>query len=524
MSADNISPPEEKALPAPEPHLGLPEPEHKSGMRKWLIIFVILAIVAAVAWKIHANQQETAATATRTAGSADRATPVQVVSVQQKTMPIYLTALGTATAYSTVTIKTRVDGQLMRVNFREGQEVKQGALLLEIDPRPYQAALAQAQGTLARDQANAANAQAQAARYTQLYAAGVVSKESAQTQQSAAGQISGSIESDNAAIQAAKINLAYTRITSPINGVVGLRQVDPGNIVHASDSAGLLVITQVKPISVIFTLPEDQLPQVQQRMRAGQKLVVEAYDRANAIHLATGTLVTLDNQIDPTTGTDKLKAVFDNTDGSLFPNQFVNIRLILEQRQNAIVIPASALQTGTQGTFVYVVKEGNPPANPGGGGPDGAPGGNRRRAAGGPAPAPSGPPSGAPADAKPTGPQFYAEARPVKVDLTEGAQVIVSSGLQPGEQIVVDGQEKLRGGSKVSPKQANSMPTQGGADATGPNGAASPSTTEGPSRPVGAGARPGHPTPTQPPTGPAPAGTPPPGEHRHRNQQGGPPQ
>ncbi len=213
---------------------------------------------------------------------ADRPTPVQTIAVQQKTMPIYLTALGTVTAYNTVTIKTRVDGQLMQVNVQEGQAVKQGDLLVEIDPKPYQAALAQAEGQLARDQAQAANDQAQAARYTALFQAGVVSKESAQTQQASAGQSAGLLKSDQAAIQAAKVNLSYTRITSPINGVIGLRQVDAGNIVHASDSTGLLVITQLQPIAVIFTLPEDHLPDVLKLTRGGQKLAVDAYDRSGA--------------------------------------------------------------------------------------------------------------------------------------------------------------------------------------------------------------------------------------------------
>ena len=216
-----------------------------------------------------------------------------------------------------------------------------GQLLMEIDPAPYQAALAQAQGQLAKDQANANNAQAEAQRYTALREAGVVSRESEQSQLSAAGQAAGSLLSDQAAIQAAKVNLAYTHIASPINGVVGLRQVDAGNIVHSADTTGLLVITQLQPIAVIFTLPEDQLPEVLKLVRGGRSLAVEAYDRSSATHLATGSLLTVDNQIDTATGTDKVKAVFPNTDNALFPNQFVNVRLVLEQRQDATVIPAA---------------------------------------------------------------------------------------------------------------------------------------------------------------------------------------
>ncbi len=434
------------ALPAPEPHKALPAPGKpaNTSARKWIVLLVILTAIAAVVWIIHRNGQKQAAQSQKMEAAANRPTPVQTQPVQQRTMPIYLTALGTVTAYNTVTIKPRVDGQLLQVNFREGQAVRKGQLLLEIDPRPYQAALAQAEGQLAKDQANAKNADAEASRYTALYQAGVVSKESQQTQLSNAGQATGSLQADQAAIQAARVNLAYTHITSPIDGVVGLRQVDPGNIVHASDANGLVVITQVHPISVIFTLPEDQLPEVRQRMRTGQKLPVEAYDRSETNHLASGTLLTIDNQIDTTTGTDRVKAVFDNSDAALFPNQFVNIRLILQQRQNAIVVPAVAIQTGTQGSFVYLVKEGEPPAdketnNPAAG--DSTKGGGRHAGAG----------AGS-ANGEPKGPSYYVEAVPVKVDLTEGSNVILAGGVNPGDQIVVDGQEKLKEGARVIPR------------------------------------------------------------------------
>ena len=339
----------QQALPAPVQDSALPPSDGKgSVIRKVLVVLVIAAAVGGAAWKIHDNTQTQTTTANRLNAAGDRPIPVTVVPVQQKTMPIYLTALGTVTAYNTVTIKTRVDGQLMSVPVREGQAVKQGQVLAEIDPKPYEAALAQAQGQLVKDQANAKNADAEAQRYTALLDAGVVSKESQQSQLSMSGQAAGSIASDEAAIQAAKVNVAYTRITSPIDGIVGLRQVDPGNIVHASDSTGLLLVTQLQPIAVIFTLPEDQLPEVLDLVRSGKKLDVEAYDRSETTHLASGTLLTLDNSIDPTTGTDKVKAVFPNKDGALFPNQFVNVRLILQQRQNAMVVPAAAIQTGSQ--------------------------------------------------------------------------------------------------------------------------------------------------------------------------------
>jgi membrane fusion protein, multidrug efflux system len=414
------------------PSVPLPEEPKGSPARKWIVVLLIVAVVGAAIWKIRRNTKEQNGVQMMMAAQADQPTPVQVSSVQQKTMPIFLTALGTVTAYNTVTIKSRVDGQLMQVPVREGQTVRQGQMLAEIDPKPYQAALEQAQGQLVKDQANAVNARAEAARYEALLSAGVVSKESQQAQASTAGQAEGSIASDRAAIQAAQVNLAYTKILSPINGVVGLRQVDAGNIVHASDTTGLLVVTQLQPIAVIFTLPEDQLPQVLKRTRAGDKLVVEAYDRAAATHLASGSLLTVDNEIDTTTGMVKAKAVFENKDGALFPNQFVNVRLILQEKRNAVVIPASALQTGTQGNFVYLLKEGQPPVDP-----------LAKKDADGPT-----------IEVPENKTNFYVEAQTVNVELTEGTQVILSGGVKPGEQIVVDGQEKLKSGSKVFPKTA----------------------------------------------------------------------
>ena len=466
------------ALPAPESHKALPTPEKSSGSsaRKWIVLLVILLVIAGVVWVIHRNGQKQAAQSQKMEAAANRPTPVQTQAVQQRTMPIYLTALGTVTAYNTVTIKTRVDGQLLQVNVREGQAVRKGQLLLQIDPRPYEAALAQAEGQLTKDQANAKNAEAEAARYTALYQAGVVSKESQQAQISTAGQATGSIQADQAAIQAARVNLAYTKVASPIDGIVGLRQVDPGNIVHAADTTGLLVITQIHPISVIFTLPEDWLPQVLQRTRAGQKLAVDAFDRSNSTHLGTGALLTLDNQIDTTTGTDKVKAVFDNKEGALFPNQFVNVRLILEQQQNAIVVPSVAIQNGTQGSFLYVVKQGEPPADKqdesgagaGGAGAAGAGAKGARGAKGG-----SGA-EGQGAEGQQKGPSYYVEAVPVKVNLTEGSLVILNPGdVKPGDQIVVDGQEKLKDGARVIPRQAQGRtPAASGVGASAASGAA----------------------------------------------------
>jgi multidrug efflux system membrane fusion protein len=454
MSSAPVSEQEPRIVPpSQDPRIALPEPEKPkgSGLRKWIVLLVIALVVGAAIWKIRKNTEEQTTQGQKMAAMLDRPVPVQTVAVQQRTMPIYLTQLGTVTAYNTVTVKSRVDGQLIRVNVREGQVVKQGQLLAEIDPAPYQATLAQAQGQLAKDQAQHANDQAQSNRYEALFQAGVVSHESAQAQVAAAGQSSGAIQADQAAIQAAKVNLNYTKITSPINGVVGLRQVDPGNIVHASDTTGLLVVTQLQPISVIFTLPEDHLPEVLDLTRQGKALTVEAYDRSGATHLATGKVLTVDNQIDTTTGTVKVKAVFDNKDGALFPNQFVNVRLILEQRPNAIVIPAAALLSGSQGNFVYVVKPGDPPANlQDDGQTGGGKAGGRRRSGSGA--------NGAGQQQNGGGaqnqPHNYVETQVVKVDLTEGSQVILTEGVKAGDQIVVDGQEKLRNGSRVIPRQA----------------------------------------------------------------------
>jgi len=449
---------ETQALPAPAEQKSLPEStnapapvepaNHGGRMRKLGLVLILLVAGLLVFWRIHANKAVTAGQAAKMEAAANRPVPVTVAPVESKTMPIYLNELGSATAYNTVTIKSRVDGQLLSVNVREGQKVSKGQVLAMIDPRPYQAAVAQAQGQLAKDQAAANNANIEASRYAALFKAGVISKESAQTQESTAGQSAGSLDADRAAIQAAQVNLNYTRITSPIDGVVGLRQVDAGNIVHAADANGLLVVTQLQPIAVIFTLPEDQVPSVQALTRDGKKLAVDAYDRSQTQHLATGSLLTLDNQIDPTTGTVKAKAIFDNADNALFPNQFVNVRLVLEQRQNSLVIPAAALQTGSNGTFVYLVRPGTPPHRPG----DSA------------APASSG--KGTPAEHA-QGAQYYVAVQPVDVDLTEGARVILKSGVQPGDQVVIDGQEKLKDEAAVEPQAGHSHAGGPGAQQVG---------------------------------------------------------
>ncbi len=494
MPVNEPSEQESHALPAPHAQKLLPAPQKAPSSIGWRkIVFVLVLLAAAVFGYLRykSNKKEDAATEAKTAQAANRPIPVTVSSVQSRTMPIYFTALGTVTAYNTVLVRSRVDGQLLTVPVREGQQVKQGQTLATIDPRPYLAVEAQAEGQLVKDQAALANAQAEAGRYSALYQAGVISKESEQAQVSNSGQSEGAVAADRAAIQAAKVNVAYARITSPINGVVGLRQVDAGNIVHAADTTGLLVVTQLQPIAVIFTLPEDQLQQVLKGIRAGHKLVVEAFDRSETTHLASGTLLTVDNQIDTTTGTVKAKAVFENRDGALFPNQFVNVRLILEQRANSLVVPAAAIQNGADGNFVYVVKKcpdtGCPaPAGNGRGGGKGKGTGKGKAAAS----TDSASPASSAGDAKgeeeshqKPGPKYFVDVQDVAVDLTEGSQVIVKSGVTPGDSLVIDGQEKLKKNSRVSPQQGKSNsggPSTQTIGGDGANGSPQPSSPDQP--------------------------------------------
>jgi multidrug efflux system membrane fusion protein len=284
--------------------------------------------------------------------------PVGVAPAEVRDLPVYINGLGSVEAFNTVVVKSRIDGQLVEVHFREGQEVEKGDLLAVIDPRPYQVALSQAEATLFKDKSALADAQLNFERFEGLYKQGIIPQQQFDTQKSLVGQLEGSVRSDQANVDNVKLNLVYTRITAPVSGRVGLRQVDVGNMVHASDQNGLLVITQLHPIAVIFNLPEDNLVSVSQHMRKGT-LDVDAYSRDDQTKLATGKLMTIDNQIDPTTGTGKLKAVFQNTERALWPNQFVNIHLLLEVRKNSTVIPAAAVQRGPQGTYVFVVKPDN---------------------------------------------------------------------------------------------------------------------------------------------------------------------
>jgi multidrug efflux system membrane fusion protein len=363
-------------------------------------------------WKIYRNQQAQQQQATaQAAAMQSRPVPVQVADAEERPMPIYLSALGTVTPYMSVTVKARVSGELLPVKFVEGQNVRQGETILKIDPKPYQAALDQAKGTLAHDEALLKNAQAEYKRYKALYDAGVTSKETLDLDEANQGQYRGAIEADKAAIETAQLQLDWCSIQSPISGKIGLRLVDPGNVITAN-TTNLVVINQFEPIAVDFTLPENQLPQVLHKLAADRRLPVDAYDRGDIVKLASGILLTADNQIDTTTGTGKFKAVFDNKDQSLFPNQFVNIHLVLENRPSALVVPSAAIQSGQQGSFVWVV------------------------------------------DTDAAKKTSTARMQPVVVALAEGQITILDSGVTPGQKVVVDGADRLRPGATVLASQA----------------------------------------------------------------------
>ncbi|WP_426448446.1 MdtA/MuxA family multidrug efflux RND transporter periplasmic adaptor subunit [Siccibacter colletis] len=341
------------------------------GMQKsrWVMLAgVVVLIIAAVAWWRHSTSAEGTPQAQ---GSAARAgaegrrgmrgamlAPVQAATARSESVPRYLTGLGTVTAANTVTVRSRVDGQLLALHFEEGQQVKAGDLLAEIDPSQFKVALAQAQGQLARDQATLANAKRDLARYQQLVKTNLVSRQELDTQQALVAESAGTIKADQAAVASAQLQLDWSRITAPIDGRVGLKQVDVGNQISSGDTAGIVVLTQTHPIDLVFTLPESEIPTVMQARKNGT-LSVEAWDRTNKRKITTGTLLSLDNQIDSTTGTIKLKARFNNEDDVLFPNQFVNARMLVDTQHNAVVIPAAALQMGNEGNFVWVLNSEN---------------------------------------------------------------------------------------------------------------------------------------------------------------------
>ncbi|HVO97083.1 MAG TPA: MdtA/MuxA family multidrug efflux RND transporter periplasmic adaptor subunit [Bryobacteraceae bacterium] len=380
-------------------------PAKKSYGWIWFLLLLVVAGAAAYLWypRIAEGQSKAQKSAKDDkAWMAGRPVPVIAALSRQGDMPVYLNGLGNVTAFNTVTVRSRVDGQIMKVAFTEGQLVKEGDLLIEIDPRPFQVQLAQAEAQKARDTALLQNALLDRERYKVLYTQEAIPKQQLDTQLATVAQIEATIKSDQAAIDNAKLQLVYCHITSPLTGRIGLRLVDQGNIVHATDTTGLVVITQLQPIAVLFNIAEDSLPAVRKKMQGGS-LRVDAYDRDLKARLAQGKLLTIDNQIDQSTGTVRFKAQFENEDNSLFPNQFINARLLLDMRHNAVIIPNAAIQRSPQSAFVYVVK-----------------------------------------------PDNTAEVRRIVTTLAEGDEAAVDSGLEPGEAVVIDGVDKLQQGTKVS--------------------------------------------------------------------------
>ena len=385
-----------------------------SRTRRWLVPtaigLIVVLIAAGVYYRLHSQSaQGPAQTGGRRggapggmAGAGAPATPVTAVEAKTGDLPVFLNGLGTVTPTRSVTVHSRVDGQLMKVHFKEGEMVKEGQLLAEIDPRPFQVQVTQMEGQLGRDQALLKNAQIDLARYQTLLKQDSIAAQTVDTQRALVKQYEGTVKADEGQLGNARLQLNYASVTAPLSGLAGLRQVDPGNVVHASDTNGIVIINEVTPITVVYTIPEDSLPKVVKRSRGGETLPVEAFDRAGTIKLGTGKLASIDNQIDTTTGTVKLKAEFANRDGLLFPNQFVNVKMLVDTLKGATLIPSAAVQRGTQGSFVYTVQ-----------------------------------------------PDQTVKLKTVKLGPTDGINVAVESGVAPGEKLVIDGMDKLRDGAKV---------------------------------------------------------------------------
>ncbi len=370
-----------------------------SGWRPWIIGGAATLLLLGIFFR--SSKKEAVA-------GGGRPVPVSVAQARKGDMAVRITGLGTVTAINSVTVKSRVDGQLLRVAFTEGQMVREGDLLAEIDPRPFQVQLMQAEGQLAKDQAVRDNASADQQRFRTLVEQGILSRQQLDTQNAAVTQYEAALKADQAAVESAKLNLVYSRITAPTSGRVGLRLVDAGNMVRATDAGGLATITPLQPINVVFAVPADSIQKVLGQTAKEGRLPVEAWDRDLRARLALGVLAATDNQVDLTTGTVRLKALFPNDDKALFPNQFVNARLLVDTLREVVIVPTAAVQRGPQGAFVYVVK-----------------------------------------------PDATVELRPIELEATDGDETAVKKGLQGGETVVTDGLEKLRPGAKVAlPKPA----------------------------------------------------------------------
>ena len=390
-----------------------------------LLTAVVAVILLGVVWWINHAQTKAAMAAGGMRGrmafwGPDAAIPVVAQAAQKGDIDVYMNGIGTVTSLATVTVITRISGELTEVDFKEGQEVKAGDLLAVIDPRPYQVALDQAEGQLAQAQAQLAQARNDLSRYDKLSHQDSIALQQVDTQRALVNQYEALVKTDQAAIDSAKLNLVYCHITAPIAGRVGLRQVDPGNYVTPTNTSGLVTLTQLRPISVIFTLPEDDYSQVAARLRTGAKIPVDAYDSMGARKLASGTLDAIDNQADTATGTFKLRAVFPNEDEDLFPNEFVNVRMLLDVNRGVIVMPTSAVELGQLGSYVYVVK-----------------------------------------------PDDTVAAQAVKLGTTQGDRVAVVSGLGEGDRVVVEGADRLRDGGRVMVQEPG-----GAAGAAGPGATA----------------------------------------------------
>jgi multidrug efflux system membrane fusion protein len=387
-----------------------PPPPRRPWRRRLLWLLVLAVVIAGVVWWVK-TRQHAGPTGRFQSGAAQ---PVGTATVQQGDMPIIDNALGTVTPLATVTVMTQINGLLLEVGFQEGQMVTKGDFLAQVDPRPYQVALEQAEGQLAKDQAALADAQLDLKRYQTLVAQNSIAKQTLDTQAATVAQDKATIQSDQAQVDAQKLNLIYCHITAPVTGRVGLRQVDPGNYITTSSTTGIVVITELQPISVIFTLPEDSLPAVLKQTHAGQTLQAVAYDRTGTTKIETGQLATIDNQIDTTTGTVKLRANFDNKTLDLFPNQFVNIKLQVDTLKGTDIVPSSAIQRGAPGTFVYLVQ-----------------------------------------------PDSTVHAQPVTLGPDDGEKVAVTKGLEPGQVVVTDGADRLKEGAKITVTENGTAPAQG---------------------------------------------------------------